>query len=59
MKAQLAKRREALPAALLQAYYLVISVVHQAILVLTHPRQREGQESWKDDVERIALTAEH
>ena len=27
--------------------------------VLTHPRQREGQESWKDDVERTVLTAEH
>ena len=27
--------------------------------LLIHPRQREGQESWEDDVERIILTAEH
>ena len=27
--------------------------------LLAHPRRREGQESWKDDVERIVLTAEH
>ena len=27
--------------------------------MLIYPRQREGQETWKDDVERIVLTAEH
>ena len=27
--------------------------------MLIHPRQREGQKSWKDDVERSVLTAEH
>ena len=27
--------------------------------MLIHPRQTEGQESWKDDVERIVLTAGH
>ena len=27
--------------------------------VLIHSRQREGQESWKEDIERIVLTAEH
>ena len=28
-------------------------------LLLIHPRHREGQQSWKYNVERILLAAEH